>query len=478
MSERSNCPICCERWNKSTRCKIECPGCRRRVCRSCIQTYLLQIMNEPKCMYEDCSREWSLLFLRQSLPRSFVDHAYRQHRENMLLEREKSFIPQTMPILECKNQIRQVQRDIRKAIRKVKEAQFEQRRLEENLIESQNRLDGLYYQAGHPVQSSENNHKVEYKRPCPVEGCPAYLHPQTGKCDACSQTTCLKCNIVLSSFPSSHQSNISHECQSDDILQWNAIRENTKPCPGCKTFIYKVSGCNQMWCSQCHTPFAWDTGRIERGPIHNPEYYDWMFGDRTPARIGAVEGGQGCRREGQQEEEEPVSTRQLRHALDMCLSYRPEEKDKNGEPFSEETINKWTKYVLSTHRYLNHLFDITLPKMGNQIGNPVRWRRVCLDLRIEFLLKEISEEEFKRHLQRTEKAHQKTREYEMILETLVNIWMSQFVHFCFPNHENEVMTLYDLYRQLKQGLKVANGGIETLNQIYHSNISPLNVFSF
>jgi hypothetical protein len=341
----------------------------------------------------------------------------------MLIEREKSLIPQTMPILECKNHIRQVDREIRKAIRNVKEAQFQQRRFEEDLMVHQNRLHGLYYEAGLPPDSTKNKNKVEYKRPCPVEGCPAYLHPQTGKCDACSQTTCLKCNIILSS--------LSHECQSDDILQWNAIRENTKPCPGCKTLIYKVSGCNQMWCSQCHTPFAWDTGKIERGPIHNPEYYDWMFGDRPPPRVDGNH-GDGCIY--RDHEDEPVSIRQLRHALEICLSHRPEEKDKNGQPFTDDMIKKWVKYVLSTHRYLNHLFDITLPKMGNQIGNASRYRRVCLDLRIQFLLKEISEEELKRHLQRTEKAHHKTREYEMILETLVNIWMNQFVHFCFPTN--------------------------------------------
>jgi hypothetical protein len=42
-----------------------------------------------------------------------------------------------------------------------------------------------------------------------------------------------------------------------------------------------------MWCPQCHTAFRWSTGEIERGAIHNPHYYEWMFGGRAPAALVA-----------------------------------------------------------------------------------------------------------------------------------------------------------------------------------------------
>lgn len=38
-----------------------------------------------------------------------------------------------------------------------------------------------------------------------------------------------------------------------------------------------VRNCSQMFCISCQTPFDWDTGKIvTKGAIHNPHYYEWM----------------------------------------------------------------------------------------------------------------------------------------------------------------------------------------------------------
>jgi hypothetical protein len=55
------------------------------------------------------------------------------------------------------------------------------------------------------------------------------------------------------------------------------IKADCKPCPNCGEFIQKSSGCSQMWCISCQTPWDWNTGKVVTGGIiHNPHYYEWM----------------------------------------------------------------------------------------------------------------------------------------------------------------------------------------------------------
>ena len=43
-----------------------------------------------------------------------------------------------------------------------------------------------------------------------------------------------------------------HVCKETDIQSANMIKKETRNCPCCGTNIYKIAGCDQMWCTQCH----------------------------------------------------------------------------------------------------------------------------------------------------------------------------------------------------------------------------------
>lgn len=68
----------------------------------------------------------------------------------------------------------------------------------------------------------------------------------------------------------------NHKCNENDIESIKLIDSDTKPCPVCFVRIHKYEGCDQAYCTQCKTAFSYDTGKIERGRIHNPHYYEQM----------------------------------------------------------------------------------------------------------------------------------------------------------------------------------------------------------
>ena len=101
---------------------------------------------------------------------------------------------------------------------------------------------------------------------CQVDNCQGFLSTQY-KCGLCKTNTCPTCFAVKDE---------GHVCNPDDVSSARMIREDTKPCPTCTTRIYKIDGCDQMWCIECKTAFSWKSGEIVNGKIHNPHYYEYL----------------------------------------------------------------------------------------------------------------------------------------------------------------------------------------------------------
>jgi hypothetical protein len=130
-------------------------------------------------------------------------------------------------------------------------------------------------QAGGAAAATEDDKKEEEKkkfvRRCTRDGCQGFLST-AWKCGLCEWHSCSKCFAVKGQ---AHDA--PHECKKEDVDTADIIRRDCKPCPKCGEFIEKSSGCHQMFCISCQTPWDWITGKIvTSGPIHNPHYYEWM----------------------------------------------------------------------------------------------------------------------------------------------------------------------------------------------------------
>jgi len=278
-----SCGVCCEKYNKSTHSKITCEfaGCGYQACKICIRTYLLGTTNDPHCM--NCKNQWTTKFLVESLNRSYIDNDYKKHRKNLLVEREISrtselmvLVERTKLIEEEYGQLALIEQEYEKMRKMINEKRHE-------IAEKQARI--------YRIKNGEDAVKDERKKfimPCPGDDCKGYLSTQY-KCELCKLYVCPDCFEIISH----RREPGAHICKDENIKSAELIKKETKGCPQCGVRIFKISGCDQMWCTECKVAFSWTSGKvILNAVIHNPHFYQYMqnnsLGGVAPRNPGDV----------------------------------------------------------------------------------------------------------------------------------------------------------------------------------------------
>ena len=266
MSDKLTCGICCEKYNKSTHSKVVCEfaGCAYESCKVCVRTYLLGTTNDPHCM--NCKNQWTSKFLVESLNRSYIDNDYKKHRKNLLVEREISRTPELMVLVERTKLVEEETKELSLMMK-----EFENLR---KMVNSMRIKIGEKNMRIFRIRNGETSDKDERKKfimPCPGEDCKGYLSSHY-KCQLCKLYVCPDCFEIIG-----HNKEAEHVCKEDNLKSAELIKKETKGCPKCGVRIFKISGCDQMWCTECKVAFSWNTGKIViDGAIHNPHFYQYM----------------------------------------------------------------------------------------------------------------------------------------------------------------------------------------------------------
>ena len=265
--EHTECDICANSFTKSTRKPIECCNheCDSTICLACVKYYLLDRTEEPHCM--NCNHKWDVRFLNKYLPKATLT-AIKKKQGFSLLEKEEALLPITqdaarnqVEIDKIKNKENEIQQVILEYQKKIKDLKIQKYELQ----------DGRYLlERGNNKKLETTESKKTFIRKCPRDDCDGFLSSQW-KCGLCDGWACRDCFGLKND-----KNDEEHTCNDDDLKSAEQIRKDTKPCPTCGIPIFKLSGCNQMWCVKCNIAFDWTTLRIERGVIHNPHYYDWI----------------------------------------------------------------------------------------------------------------------------------------------------------------------------------------------------------
>lgn len=265
----NTCLICAEVFTQRQNKPVTCEFCEFTACSSCCQHYVLD-QEQSTCMNNDCKKEWTRKFVVNTFPNTWVSKNWKNMNAKVAVDKEKALFPNTMKIVAETKAKEEIEGEIK---------QIEEQVLTLNRLRIT--LEGQL-KRGIVVEKSVSN-----GRRCPDSGCRGYLSTQW-KCQLCAKWACPECHVIKGDTRDAE-----HTCDPDTLATAKLIASDTKPCPKCSTLIHKIEGCDQMWCTQCHTGFSWKRGTIEKR-IHNPHYYEWQRqhgGGTAPRNVGDFECG-------------------------------------------------------------------------------------------------------------------------------------------------------------------------------------------
>ena len=285
---KKECRICFEKYNKSTRVCVTCQSCGFEACRQCHSTFILDATNPlPNCM--QCHKEMQREFLVDNFTLKFVSKDWKEHRERVMLQKERALLPTRQPVAEMvkrKNDLAKECNTILEQINTLRARHYAQT-TEKNRLEYRIRVGPAADAALPGQQATARREHAAFVRPCPntEANCRGFLSTQW-KCNLCDMWTCKDCHEMKGPAQDT-----PHECNPDNLASAKLIDADTRGCPKCGARVYKISGCNQMFCTACNDcAFDWVTGRIET-VIHNPHYYEFQRqrnGGQAPRVIGDI----------------------------------------------------------------------------------------------------------------------------------------------------------------------------------------------
>jgi hypothetical protein len=341
-------------------------------------------------MNTGCDREWTRQFIASAFTNTFINGKLKKHREQLLFDQERALLPATQPIVERQIKSENMGKRIRDLDLMIAELKQERRLTQMEMWRLMNREEPL--------------ERAEFIRACPDGECRGFLSTQW-KCGICQKWACPECHEVKGLERDSE-----HTCNPDTLATARLLSSDTKPCPKCRTGIFKINGCDQMWCTQCHTAFNWRTGRIENN-VHNPHYFEWLR--RNGGVVPRAEGDIACRND-------------IRH--DDFTRIR---EQLSGRHSSNQFSKVCEGFLSRLVRNTIHMRYAIMPRYETE--DRVRRNE---QLRVMYMRNTITEENFKITLQRNEKKIEKHREIHNVLTILLTT-ISDIV-FRFYTHLQDV----------------------------------------
>lgn len=250
---KKECSVCISQMTE--RNIICCIYCEFLQCKECVKTYHKD--NNKICCI-NCEKQWNRKFIN-SFGGKLTNYLINEKKGELLFAEQNALIPFSGDLVETRKNQLKIAAERKSLYDRLKELKNEKTKINK-------RLNELWSEQAHlNMKNTKQSVSVSQFR-CPVNECNGIV--KHGICVSCNTHICVKCR---------EKKEVDHKCDEDILKTIELTKKDTKPCPSCMVPIYKVIGCQQMWCTNCKSFFDWNTLKIlDAQHAHNPHFYDWQ----------------------------------------------------------------------------------------------------------------------------------------------------------------------------------------------------------
>ena len=244
------CLVCYSEYKEnSVHRRLECSRCQYVVCCHCQKSYC-----KADCM--NCHLEFSFLYITLKLGKGYFAKVLKPAVIAGLLVEEKRILPELTHLVKWKRMVEAIRSRVRFGeVYVIPPKPFAGRG---GVPCPRSECRGYYYFYGVSCSGSGDVDAAVEADADNVGGSASAVDTMVS-CEECKYVICGMCEVVLGK---ENENGKMHVCDVNVLENRKAILEETKPCPKCRSRIFRTAGCSHMKCTFCQTFFDWESGLI------------------------------------------------------------------------------------------------------------------------------------------------------------------------------------------------------------------------
>ena len=472
--ENKECSVCLLNFTALRRRAMQCPKCEYECCIGCLKQHCLTNDSEPKCININCSYIYTIDYLNSILPFHWLNAQYKVKHKNSLFMRDKNHFNRAIKEIELNKQkemnntynkiiiyitniTNRCSKYIKDSDNKSKDNKSKDNKSKDK-CENKQQLDDIVtintiglniadicYKSTIKLADEKDDIISNFIKKCPSNDCTGYLNNQH-ICTQCRKVVCMECLNIKED---------DHKCLESDLKTAKLLMKDTKPCPKCYTLIYKINGCDHMWCPQCHCKFSWDTNKITNGRTSNPHYYEYQRKIKKEEReIGDIQCG---------------GSPSQNLIVDNIRKYV-----KNSSNSSDD-FNLYCKYFCDISPFLVYIREEKI----KELIDPFEYQSLC-KYRIEYLNNKITEDKYIDLIYRAEKTYYRNKEINDIYNTCVLLF-EDILRLIVSENVKNMIDVDNIIKDIKDLVKFINkcfNDVALKNKIVCPNIEKYELKDF